>query len=502
MKKVRDLFSFAALLLLAVFTFSACSDDNADEKKQVEEAALISFGFYAEDNAGVLSRDHVATIAPGSNAITIAMPSSVNKTALVARFTVNEGNKVLVEGVTQQSQVTKNDFTNPIDYIISNSDGTKNMRYSVTITKSSNVKWSEAATYNASTVYSGAVLKVGPTDNTPYVAFKERSDDSEKMTVVKLDGSAFGFVGSRSFSHKVSSSDYDFDIAPDGTLYVAYGNSESTVLSGALSVMKSDGGAWTQVGDESVLKAQSKSVALAAMSGNRLVVNQQNNSSKADFARRVMVNSVFNGSVWNNAEGTTSQIFACVNAGDGSNVYNLYINRGNVDGVNYGMTVQRYDGSAWTALRSNYVREGASQTSIAGYGITVAPGGTLYIWTGDDADAAGSYGIRLERLNAGSNTFSVVGGNILPLGFAVDNHLSVSVAVAPDGTPFVAYNNKNDQNYPYVFYLDSETQQWSAPVRLAQTAASDVNIAFAKDGTGYVTFTDGDQHVHLYKYAE
>lgn len=501
MKKVRDLLSWSVLLLLAVFTFAACSDDDDDDKK-AEDAVLTSFGFYAEDNAGVLSKDYVATIATGSTEITIAMPASVNKSALVARFTVNDGNKVLVGGVTQTSQSTANDFTNPVDYIVTNSDGTQNVRYAVTITKSTNVAWSEAAVYSGSEVYAGAVLKVGPTDNTPYVAFKERSDDSEKMSVVKLNGSAFGFVGNESFGQKVSGSQYDFDIAPDGTPYVAYGNSESTLLAGALSVMKYDGSAWAQVGDSSVLKAQSYYIALAALNGGRLVVNQQNNSNRADFARRVMVNSIYNGSAWSSAEGTTNQIYTCVNASDGNNAYTLYINRGAVDGVKYGMNVQKYDGSTWTDLRTNYVREGATQTSIVGYGITVAPDGTLYIWTGDDADETGSYGVRLERYNASTSTFTVVGGNILPLGFALTSHTSVSVAIAPDGTPFVAFNNANDQTYPYVMYLDSETQQWTTPVRLAETAASDVNIAFAKDGTGYVSFTDGDNHIHLYKYAE
>ena len=488
MKRVKDLFSWASVLLLAVFALASCSSSDDDVKK-AEAPLMTAFGFYAEDNAGVLSKDYVGTISGTS--ITVSMPSSINKTALVARFTTNEGNKVLVNGVTQVSQTTKNDFTNPVDYTVSNSDGSNNARYSVTITKSSNVSWSEAAVYS-----------INPTNNVPMIAFKERADESEKMTVVQLSGSSLANVGNASFSSKVSSSNYDFDISPEGTPYVAYSNSESSLLSGALSVMRYDGSAWTAVGDASVLKAQSNFVGMAALSGNRLVVNQQNNSAKADFARRVMVSSVYNGSAWTNTAATTNQIYACVTAGDGTNAYTLYINRGKVDGVNYGMNVVKYDGTAWSTLRSNYVRSGATQTSIVGYGLTVAPDGTLYIWTGDDADNTGSYGVRLERYNASTNTWTVVGGNILPLGFALSTHTSVAVAVAPDGTPYVAYKNEADNNYPYVIYLDSETNQWSTPVRLAEVAASDVNIAFAKDGTGYLTFTDGDNHIHLMRYAE
>lgn len=501
MKRVKDLFSWASILLLAVLSLGACSDGGDDDgKKEAEAPLMTAFGFYAEDNAGVLSKDYVGTIS--GNAVTVAMPASVNKTALVARFTTNEGNKVLVSGVTQVSKTTKNDFSSPVDYTVSNSDGTKNVLYTVTVSKATNVSWSEAAVYSASEVYAGAVLKVNPTNNVPMIAFKERADANAKMTVVQLSGSSLATMGSASFSSKVDGSNYAFDISPEGTPYVAYSDSASTLLAGALSVMRYDGSAWVNVGEKSVLKAQSKYIGLAALSGSRLVVNQQNNSAKADFSRRVMVSSVYNGSAWTSTAATTNQIYTCVTAGDGTNAYTLYINRGKVDNVNYGMNVVKYDGSAWSTLRSNYVRSGATQTSIAGYGLTVAPDGTLYIWTGDDADKTGSYGVRLERYNASANTWTVVGGNILPLGFNLSTHTSVAVAVAPDGTPYVAYRNEKDNNYPYVMYLDPETNQWSTPVRLAEVAASDVNIAFAKDGTGYLSFTDGDNHIHLMRYAE
>lgn len=496
MQRVKELFSWAGILLLAVLSLAACSDGDDDEKKAAPAPALTSFGFYAEDNAGLLSKDYVATIS--GKAISVSMPASVNKTALVARFTTNEGDKVLVNGVTQVSQSTKNDFTVPVDYTVSNSDGI-NALYTVTISKATDVSWSEAAVYSASEVFAGAVLKVNPANNVPMIAFKERADDSQKMTVVQLSGSSLAPVGSASFSSKVSSSSYDFDISPEGTPYVAYSNSESTLLSGALSVMRYDGKAW--VGGKSVLKAQSTYIGLAALSGNRLVVNQQNNSTKGDFARRVMVSSVFNGTAWDNKGATTDPIWTCVTAGDGSNAYTLYINRGEVDGVNFGMSVVKYDGTSWSTLRSNYVRPNATQTSIAGYGITVAPDGTLYIWTGDDADSQ-DFRVRLERYNAASNDWTVVGGNILPLNFKLSTHSSVAVAVAPDGTPYVAYRDEADNDYPYVMYLDPETKQWSTPVRLAEVASSDVNIAFAKDGTGYVSFTDGDQHIHLMRYGE
>ena len=94
-------------------------------------------------------------------------------------------------------------------------------------------------------------------------------------------------------------------------------------------------------------------------------------------------------------------------------------------------------------------------------------------------------------------------GNTLPIGHdgGFESHISLDVAIAPDGTPFVVYNNFNDQKKLYVMHLDPATAQWSASQLLAE-GASDVNIAFDTAGTGYITYTDESNQIHLFKYAD
>ena len=48
-------------------------------------------------------------------------------------------------------------------------------------------------------------------------------------------------------------------------------------------------------------------------------------------------------------------------------------------------------------------------------------------------------------------------------------------------------------------YLDPNTNQWTTKQQLA-TDASDINIDFAADGTGYITYTDGSDKIHMFKY--
>src|SRR5579863_3795309 len=69
--------------------------------------------------------------------ITVAVPNGRNVTALVATFTTT-GSSVTVNGVTQFSGTTTNNFTNPVSYLVTAADGSTNT-YTVTVTFSANV---------------------------------------------------------------------------------------------------------------------------------------------------------------------------------------------------------------------------------------------------------------------------------------------------------------------------------------------------------------------------
>jgi hypothetical protein len=140
-------------------------------------------------------------------------------------------------------------------------------------------------------------MAVNPVDNKPYIAFKVRKDDNNKMSVLKLDGNSWQQVGTEGFSGAVNGSHYDFDIAPDGTPYVAYGDQDAESLKGALSVMKFDGSAWQYVGGQGFFKTQAQYVGIAALE-NGLAVGLQNNSKTADIPQRALGVATWNGTAW------------------------------------------------------------------------------------------------------------------------------------------------------------------------------------------------------------
>ena len=140
--------------------------------------------------------------------------------------------------------------------------------------------------------------------------------------------------------------------------------------------------------------------------------------------------------------------------------------------------------------------------NTADISIAIAPDGTLYLLAPDDAEG-GVAKMRLSVLKNGS--FSTVGGSVIPVSDgAYDRHSVVKAVIAPDGTPFVAYNDNSDDNNVFCISLDNETKQWSAPVKVASGAGTspDVNICFTQTGVGYISYSDKNNKVHLLKFAE
>ena len=90
---------------------------------------ITAFSFLMANNPG-LTADVTGTIT--ANDIALTVPVGTNVTALVATFTTT-GASVAVGATTQTSDVTANDFTNPVTYTVTAAD-TSTKDYTVTVT--------------------------------------------------------------------------------------------------------------------------------------------------------------------------------------------------------------------------------------------------------------------------------------------------------------------------------------------------------------------------------
>ena len=449
--------------------------------------SLLSFSFEAEKNTAFAKT--IEGEISGTD-IAVAVPQLADITALAATFTTGAGNKVTVNGVEQVSGETVNDFSAPVDYVVTNLDGSVNAIYSVTLNRQKG-EWTKGVGFDAVRVYAGARILINPVNDVPYVAFKRfeptevslrDAEKDERMYAMKYVGGAWEMIG-EAFSEKISLGEYDFTISPEGTPFVAYKDASSK----STTVMKYAGGSWSNVGAN--VGTTTGKVHLQALKGDKVLVCQ------------IISKKTFVG-YWDGASWTTGGIDALTSnpdsyeirtAGDGSNAYMFSINRGKaLDGVNYGHNVMKFNGTEWSGLRQNYLREGATQTKIVGFDITVAPDGTVYLLTGDNAENNDQAHNRVEKYNA-DGTWSQVGSTI---DYVMGSRCNSKIAIAPDGTPFVAYPNESANPKTIdIVYFDSETKQWSAPVALpGEEYSADPTLSFVFDskGKGYLTWVAGN----------
>ena len=497
-----DLLKKAVVALVAMFAFAVSA--------VAQNAQLLSFGFYQADNAG-LSKDYVATVPTATAGVTsynieIAMPATTDLTALVARFTVNDANTVTADGVAQTSGVTKNDFTDPVDYMVR---GSNNVRYTITVVEesASSKVWTELAILDPTVLtgdatvtgaYSGVVMKVNPKDNQPYVAFGVRGADN-KLTVAKFDGAAWTAVGAPSFTPKVSSSYYFMDIALDGTPYVAY-NDQEAANKGGMSVMKYNGTAWENVGEAGYTNTTAQYVGVAALEGTVLTSHQQNGKT-GDFERRSMVVSFNKGAGWNSSAPAPALVGVVAIADNGKVAY-VYGRNASAPNACH---IYKLDVDGQSAkIVENYMPEGAQNIYLNGAEMAVDDDGTLYLLASDDA-SDGVYKMRLQVWK--DDRFSSVGGDVLPIDFGAKGYVRqwiLKPALSPDGTPYIVYNKYDENNDLYMLYYENG-KGWVGPTKIMDApegTASDLNLAFDAKGVAYLTFTDKANKIHLLQYAD
>ena len=455
---------------------------------------LTSFKFELVNNLEAVGEDIEGEIS--GDAISVPMIKAADKTKLVATFTTTPTNVVKVGDAVQVSGETANDFTNPVDYIVSNSDGSKSALYSVSI-RTVNGKLEPIVTYSSLPV-SDAVLRVNPDNKAPYLAFKEKSvtgsesASADKLTVVNFLDGAWNLVGSAGFSNKVASSHFDFDVDSKGCLYVAYADNEASPKSA--KVMGYSGGSWSLVGSGAANNFVAQNLSLAAMSDNNLVLLQKCNAKSDPFKRHDLVVSLYNGSWNSNTVLDITSMAAVKTCKAGNTAYAFVIRRGKP----YPHDVLKYVDGTWTALRTNFVREGATQTGNYVYDITATEDGNVYLLTVDDAQTTSEYRIIVEKYSPEAGSWSIVSGGYYPF-VSGDAHDVAKLAVAPDGTPYMLYYDYKNTTLRLTWF-DSDTKQWAEPVVVATEALSSPCIAFAASGVGYIAFTDANNAEKVFIY--
>lgn len=472
--------------------FSSCEDDENDVKlPEYGDAEFVSFGFYAEDNPGNLLNDYVVDNITGD--ISVALPQYVDKTSLVARFEVTDDDTVFVNGVIQESGVSANDFTTPVDYLVT--EGTSNSLYTVTIEDLPDAVWTPLA--SDTTDMRETVMKVNPVTGIPYIAYVQSADDSDnyKAGVLMLDGTQLTILGGSTLS-EARASDVNLAFDADGIPYVVFTDYSNENKSA--SVMSFTGSAWNYVGGslgKGITDTEIGYNDLVLLSDNNPMLVAVNDGRDGAIERRNLNISLYDGSAWQTSitipgRPTTNTYYpkACR--------YGNSVIVGVLNVSESTFSVYKYTDGSWTTISEGYSDERATGIYYRDFDMDVDASGNIYVALADNILGEDIVRPRVIKYNEETSSWDDLGSPI-----NVDGTVGreFSLAISPAGIPCMLYRDEN--MYPVMVAFDETTQDWSNPDVLENVESESLYLDFAPNGVGYAIFTNTSlENTMLYKY--
>ena len=493
---MKQLWKMLLLLGAVLFGFASCSDD--DKAEEPKEAKMLTFGFYQEDNKDLLSTDYEATI--NGNEISVSLPALIDKSALVARFTLSDNAIAIVEADVQESGVSSNDFSIPVDYFVTN--GEINEKYTVTVSKAADGQWSKLAAFTTDSIME-CEMKTSPVNNQLYVVYKMNKDESvdEKAAMITYKNDAWDFVGGRSISNgRVTGVTMNF--AADGTPYVAYSDYTNTVDGATLqssSMRKLNGSSWAAVGSEAITNIKSGINAFGFKADGNPIHFTKAEAANTTYgvAKREFIISDFNGSSWTMngkipGRDATWAGYLIKTKQVGNTIYVGVLNQ---TGSN-SFSIYKYENNAWTTLIDKYSQKEEAKFNIYDFDMDVDSKGNVYILAADNApDYASVYKPTLFMYDSEEKEISKIGDQIQE---NMSTGREFDLAIAPNGTPYVLY--RDESKYPTIIYLDSETYQWVEPKTLEAIEADNLTLTISKSGVIYAGYVNTDDCLIVQKF--
>jgi hypothetical protein len=198
--------------------------------------------------------------------------------------------------VVQQSGVTANDFTGPVDYFVS--EGTTNVKYTVTVGKAPAYVWTALPSVTADVVTS-LRMKISP-EGVPYIAYKmdRESSEDEALGMMVLRDGAWSLVGGKISEGRVDS---HFDIAfkSNDLPTVSYLDYTSTISRQA-SVKSWNGTTWSSLGSTAATTNLVSYHTISYVNDNKLMLFAMYDARDGVLTRRELSVNTFENGTWTN----------------------------------------------------------------------------------------------------------------------------------------------------------------------------------------------------------
>ena len=310
-------------------------------------------------------------------------------------------------------------------------------------------------------------------------------------SVVELGSNGWVNLGAKGFTNVASSSTLSLAFNSAGVPYSYFVNANKKS-----QVMKFTNGAWTSAGAEfgTANTVTSTLDGIGFHSDNNPVIGFMSSAAIGAVAKRTLTVSYFDGTDWladQNVAGVSANDYLVTMFNSAGSLYCGFIQQGT--GGSY--KLYKYKGEFTWELVCDYLPTGATQPNIAGVEWAVSnDGNEVYLLAGSDAITASIWLPTVYRYKVDTKTWTQVGEPLSSAGGAnkqtMQSACRFDLALDNAGNPMVFYKDYDNNYYPTIVTLNSETRQWNTPIVLENYSlgTKKITLKSIEPGTQYAVY--------------
>lgn len=463
-------------------------------KQNDELAELTGVTFKKADNAALTDDVSPEAIAPE---MVVRVPGAAFKQELVMTVSAGFNDAIKVNNTAVENGASiKVDSSFPIDIAVTDEVAGKTVNYVVKVGKILEVVVTKLGSYNEGTI-NDFTMTINPVDNLPYFAYTRKVGDEKNnsVSVAKWNGSAFVLVGPTGLADASarSASAPKVAFAKDGTVYAFYTAGD---VASKPTVRKLDSD-WKVVGTAGITAQNygtSYPHAFFVHPANSQPAFVWAGNSKNTASYRKMNYAYWNGTDWNSTteskdvpeyvSGTDKAFYASSYAIVGDKVFVATA----FNQCGYHVHEVGTDGSL-TPVVVNYIPEGSQHGLPAFIQLVAGKDDVLYFYGAD----RGAGAMQIYSVDQNDKKLKTYGAGI-PVEISSSGGISIGSAIGinpVDGLTIAAYGVKKDTK-PSIVYLDDSFQWTPFTVDPATSSDTTIQVAYSKDGKGYIAYETAD----------
>lgn len=463
----------------------------------LKNASIISFGFYAADNADYLFRDYPGTIT--KTAIQVDLPTDADITKLAARITTTAGATVKVNGADFITGKTILDYTEPQTLELQDAESATAEHFVVTVGRLTAPQWfqMDLPSFWLDAKINSSTFDIHPISHQPYimVQFSGSTDELRKAGMAGYDAvkKQWFALGAEDGFSETRVDVISMAFAQDGTPYAAYKDYVADANTQYASLQKFENNAWSYVGKQQGSFNRVTYLSLQLDESDVPYMGYIFGRAAAPYPNRGTYVEFFKNGSW------SGQTFAQSSTGFSSKLF-----KGKDDKLYYAAmdmsqgtavrkpSIYKLDKGVWTLVGKTLVGPSNSNSGNIGMDLDVTEDGQIYMVYQSNSPSYVTYVMHWDGIS-----WKQLGDGFAQTTSSTASRDNVAVKVHPDGRIFLAYGDII--NGVKVTTYNKSTGNWNPATQLSTQNGDKFEMRISNEGIPYLVTTINNK-VALFKY--